>query len=322
VAIVRAVVVGIGGQDGSYLAEQLVAEGADVVGVTRPGSGEPASLAAVRERVTLVPCDVTNQDEVERLLAEHAPDELYHLAGRSFVPASWDDPVETTRFGVLGTVGLLEATRGAATPPRVVMASSAEVFGDPEDEPQNERTALAPITPYGAAKAYALLVGRAYRRRYGLAVSSAILYNHESPRRPATFVTRKITRGAAAISLGLERELVLGSLDTSRDWGWAPDYVRALRAMAAAAEPDDYVVATGEAHTVAELVERAFARVGLDWRDYVRTDAALVRGAADARRLVGDASRIRERLGWRAEVGFAELVDRMVDADLAELSSR
>jgi GDPmannose 4,6-dehydratase len=322
VAIVRAVVVGIGGQDGSYLAEQLVAEGGDVVGVTRPGSEEPSSLAAVRDRVTLVRCDVTHQDEVERLLAEHAPDELYQLAGRSFVPASWDDPVETTRFGVLGTVALLEAARSASTPPRVVMASSAEVFGDPDEEPQNERTALAPITPYGAAKAYALLVGRAYRRRYGLAVSSAILYNHESPRRPATFVTRKITRGAAAISLGLERELVLGSLDTSRDWGWAPDYVRALRAMGAAAEPDDYVVATGEAHTVAELVERAFARVGLDWRDHVRTDATLVRGAADARRLVGDASRIRERLGWRAEVGFEELVDRMVDADLAELSGR
>jgi GDPmannose 4,6-dehydratase len=214
---------------------------------------------------------------------------------------------------------LLEAIREIDPATRFYQASSSEIFGEPGEFPQSPDTALSPLTPYGVAKAYGHFITRSYRRRYGLHASTGILYNHESPRRPLEFVTRKITHAAASISLGLQQELSLGALDARRDWGYAPDYVRAMWLMLQQDEPDDYVVATGETHSVQDLVEAAFARVGLDWRDHVSTDSALKRGKAELHNLIGDASKTRQRLGWEPTLSFEELVHAMVDADLAAL---
>jgi GDPmannose 4,6-dehydratase len=310
----RALVTGIGGQDGFYLARLLLERGYEVAGVSRAPAIDP-SLAAVRLR----DADLADPAAWRELLAGWRPREVYHLASVSFVPAWWERPVETTRFATGAVAALLDAARRAAEPPRVFLAASAEVFGDPVETPQRETTAFRPLTPYGAAKAHTVMLGAAFRRRYGLHVSSGILFNHESPRRPAAFVTRKVTRAAAAISLGLERELVLGSLEHQRDWGFAGDTVRAMWLMLQAEQPGEYVIATGRAHSVRDLVERAFARVGLDWTDHVRVDDALRRGVTDAVLLVGDASKARHELGWVPEVGFERLIDEMVDADLAEL---
>jgi GDPmannose 4,6-dehydratase len=318
----RAVVTGIGGQDGSYLAELLLENGGDVVGIVRPGAGAYPNLESLAGRVELVEADLLDQGSLESVLGSVRPEELYNLAAPSFVPASWDRPVETAEFAAVGATAVLEAIRAVDPAIRYYQASSSEIFGDPAETPQTESTPPAPVTPYGVAKAYAHFIVRSYRRRYGLYACSGILYNHESPRRPAEYLPRKVALGAASIALGLERELVLGDLEARRDWGYAGDYVRAMWLMLQQDEPDDYVVASGESHSVRELVDCAFTHVGLDWREHVRVDPALTRGAAELHDLVGDASKARERLGWTPEVSFTELVQLLVEADRARLEAR
>jgi GDPmannose 4,6-dehydratase len=315
----RALITGVGGQDGSLLAELLLDDGYDVVGLVRPGAPSYENLAAVEDRIELHEADLLNQTSLAQALRAARPGEVYNLAAPSFVPASWDEPVQTAEFAAVGATSLLEAIRLVDPGIRFYQASSSEIFGDPAEVPQTESTPLAPVTPYGVAKAYAHFSARSYRQRYGLYACSGILYNHESPRRPLQFLPRKVAHGAAAISLGLEHELVLGDLDATRDWGYAGDYVRAMWLMLQQDEPHDYVVASGESHSVRELVECAFAHVGLDWQELVRVDPALQRGAAELHRLVGNPSKAREQLGWQPEVDFTNLVHLLVDADLARL---
>jgi GDPmannose 4,6-dehydratase len=316
----RALVIGIAGQDGSLLAELLLHEGYEVFGVVRqPVSTNFPNLAAFRAELDLAQADVLDELSLVDVLTASRPDEVYNLAAPSFVPMSWRQPVLTAEFAAVGCTALLEAIRRVDARIRFYQASSSEIFGEPREVPQHEETPLAPVTPYGVAKAYAHFITRSYRRRYGLHASSGILYNHESPRRPLDFVTRKISHAAAAISLGLERDVSLGNLDARRDWGYAGDYVRAMWLMLQQDEPDDYVIASGASHSVRDLVERAFAHVGLEWQDHVRIDESLVRGKAELYDLVGDPSRAQDRLGWSPTVDFDELVHLLVDADLDRL---
>jgi GDPmannose 4,6-dehydratase len=310
----RAIVTGVGGQDGSYLAELLLEHGYEVVGVVRDASRHYETLATVRDRVQLVSADLLDRDALEAVLRDHAPREVYNLASPSFVPRSWEHPVETAEFAAVGVTSLLEAIRAVDPAIRVYQASSSEIFGEPAVVPQAEDTALAPVTPYGVAKTYGHLIIGSYRRRYGLHGSCGILYNHESPRRPDNFLPSKVAHAVAAIAEGRQDELVLGDLDAQRDWGYAPDYVHAMWLMLQQDEPGDYVIATGELRSVRELVETAFAHVGLDWTRHVRVDESLKRGQAELHRLVGDASKAREQLGWQASVRFEELVALLVDA--------
>jgi GDPmannose 4,6-dehydratase len=315
----RALITGIGGQDGSYLAELLLAEGYNVTGLVRPGSPRFENLAAIEHAIELEEADLLHQTSLTQALRAANPDEVYNLAAPSFVPASWERPVETAEFAAVGATSLLEAIRTVNPEIRFYQASSSEIFGEPRETPQTEETPLAPVTPYGVAKAYAHFSARSYRHRYGLFACSGILYNHESPRRPLEFLPRKVAHGAAAISLGFEEELVLGDLDARRDWGYAKDYVRAMWLMLQQDEPSDYVVASGLDHSVRELVQCAFDHVGLEWERYVRVDPALERGAAELHRLVGDPAKARSRLGWDPEVDFTQLVHLLVDADLQRL---
>jgi GDPmannose 4,6-dehydratase len=310
----RAIVTGVGGQDGSYLAELLLERGYEVVGVVRDASRHYETLAAVRDRVELVSADLLDRDALESALREHAPREVYNLASPSFVPRSWEHPVETAEFAAVGVTSLLEAIRAVDPAIRVYQASSSEIFGEPAVVPQTEDTALAPVTPYGVAKTYGHLIIGSYRRRYGLHGSCGILYNHESPRRPDNFLPSKVAHAVAAIAEGRQHELALGDLDAQRDWGYAPDYVHAMWLMLQQDKPGDYVIATGELHSVRELAETAFAHVGLDWSRHVRVDQSLKRGQAELHRLVGDSSKARERLGWQSSVRFEELVALLVDA--------
>jgi GDPmannose 4,6-dehydratase len=293
-AALRAVVTGARGQDGSYLVELLRERGYDVVEVER---GD---------------VDLTDAGAVESLLRDAAPREVYNLASPSFVPRSWEEPIDVARTIGVGVAVLLEAVRTVDPSIRLFQASSAEVFGSPVERPQRETTPYRPRSPYGAAKAYADFLVATYRERYGMHASCGVLFNHESPLRPTTFLPGKVAHGVAAIAAGRERELVLGDLDAQRDWGWAPDYVHAMWLMLQQEKGDDYVVATGELHSVRELVDLAFAHVGLDWREHVRVDESLVR-AHDAV-VVGDASKARSVLGWEPSVSFEELVVRLVDA--------
>jgi GDPmannose 4,6-dehydratase len=318
----RALITGIGGQDGSFLAELLLDAGYAVSGLVRPGALPYENLAAIEDRIELHEADLLNQTSLAQALRAARPAEVYNLAAPSFVPASWDQPVQTAEFAAVGATSLLEAIRLVDPTIRFYQASSSEIFGEPAEVPQTEETPLAPVTPYGVAKAYAHFSARSYRHRYGLYACSGILYNHESARRPLKFLPRKVAHGAAAISLGLDQELVLGDLDATRDWGYAGDYVRAMWLMLQQDEPDDYVVASGESHSVRELVECAFAHVGLDWQQHVRVDRALQRGAAELRRLIGNPAKARAQLGWEAEVDFTRLVHLLVDADLERLSVR
>ncbi len=318
----RALVTGIAGQDGSYLAELLVGRGYEVVGVVREApDGAYENLAAVRDRIGLVQADLLDEQALAAALRAHRPQEVYNLASPSFVPLSWQQPVVTAEFAAVGVTSLLEAIRAVDPGMRFYQASSSEIFGEPVDVPQSESTPLSPVTPYGVAKAYGHFIVGSYRRRYGLHGSCGILYNHESPRRPADFLPSKVARAAAAISLGHEREVVLGDLDAERDWGYAADYVEAMWLMLQRDEPGDYVVASGALHSVRELVELAFAYAGLDWRDHVRTDPSLERGPAELHRLVGNPSKAREQLGWRPRVGFQELVRLLVDTALERLQA-
>jgi GDPmannose 4,6-dehydratase len=317
---VRALITGIAGQDGSLLAELLLGEGYEVFGVVRrPTSEQFDNLEAIRDRVELVEAELLDELSLVDALRTCRPREVYNLASPSFVPMSWKQPVVTAEFAAVGVTALLESIRLVDPEIRFYQASSSEIFGEPREVPQNEETPLSPVTPYGVAKAYGHLIVRSYRKRYGLYACSGILYNHESPRRPLDFVTRKVAHAAAAISLGLAGELWLGDLDARRDWGYAGDYVRAMALMLRRDEPDDYLVATGVPHSVEELVELAFGHVGLDWREYVHIDESLRRGAAELHDLVGDASKARELLGWGPTVDFDGLVRLLVDADLERL---
>jgi GDPmannose 4,6-dehydratase len=271
----------------------------------------------VLSRLELVSADLLDRESLADALRRTRPTEVYNLAAPSFVPRSWDEPVRTAEFAAVGATSMLEAIREVDPSIRFYQASSSEIFGDPRETPQTEETPLCPLTPYGVAKAYAHFIAGSYRRRYGMFTCCGILYNHESPLRPVEFLPRKVARAAAAISLGLEQELVLGDLSARRDWGYAGDYVRAMWLMLQHADPGDYVIATGVSHSVEELVEHAFRAVGLDWRDHVRSDPSFYRGAAELHDLVGDASKARRVLGWRPEVSFEELVGLMVETDRA-----
>jgi GDPmannose 4,6-dehydratase len=289
--------------------------------VRQPVSTPFANLESIRREIDLVQADVLDELSLVDVLSAAKPEEVYNLASPSFVPMSWQQPVLTAEFAAVGCTALLEAIRRVDDSIRFYQASSSEIFGEPREVPQREETPLHPVTPYGVAKAYAHFITLSYRRRYGLHASSGILYNHESPRRPLEFVTRKIAHGAAAISLGLESQVSLGALDARRDWGFAGDYVRAMWLMLQQDEPGDYVIASGMSHSVRDLAQAAFARVGLDWADHVVVDDALVRGKAELHDLVGDASKAREALGWAPQLDFDGLVNLLVDADLERLES-
>ncbi|MGI8479197.1 MAG: GDP-mannose 4,6-dehydratase [Gaiellaceae bacterium] len=319
----RALIIGIAGQDGSLLSEHLLSDGYEVVGVVRqPTSTQFENLEAIRGRIELMQADVLDELSLADVLSSSEPREVYNLASPSFVPMSWKQPVLTAEFAAVGVTALLEAIRRVDDSVRFYQASSSEIFGESREVPQTEETPLAPVTPYGVAKAYGHFITRSYRRRYGLFASSGILYNHESPRRPLDFVTRKVSHAAAAISLGLKSELLLGNLDARRDWGYAGDYVRAMWLVLQQEEADDFVIASGETHSVRELAAAAFSHVGLDWEDYVRVDDTLIRGNAELYDIVGDASKARERLGWSPRVDFEGLVELLVDADIERLRSR
>jgi GDPmannose 4,6-dehydratase len=318
----RALVTGVGGQDGSLLARLLLDEGYEVVGVVRREPEAYAdSLGDLISRIELARADLLRQPSLVEALRATRPTEVYNLAAPSFVPRSWEEPILTAEFAAVGATSMLEAIREVDPTIRFYQASSSEIFGEPRETPQTEETAPSPLTPYGVAKAYAHFIAASYRKRYGMFTACGILYNHESPLRPVHFLPRKVARAAAAISLGLEHELVLGDLTARRDWGYAGDYVRAMWLMLQHTEPGDYVVATGVSHSVAELVERAFAAVGLDWRDHVRSDPSLYRGPVELHDLVGDASKARRVLGWEPAVGFDELVGLLVAADLERLQA-
>jgi GDPmannose 4,6-dehydratase len=324
VSAVRALVTGATGQDGSYLVEQLLDEGAEVHALVRDEDGAhgPASLAkGVRSHVG----DLTNGGALEKLVASVSPTEIYNLGGLSSVALSWQEPALTAQVSGVAVGHLLQAAlelqEREGEPVRFVQASSAEIFGHAAHVPQDEDTPVRPLTPYGAAKAYAHHLVGVYRAR-GLSASACILFNHESPRRPDTFVTRKITAGAARIAQGLQDELSLGNLDARRDWGWAPDYVAAMVLAARADVPRDYVVATGVAHSVRDFVATAFQAAGIeDWTAHVTLDPRFAR-PSDAPEQVGDAGRARMHLGWSPTVGFEELVRRMVENDLALAQGR
>ena len=315
----RALITGIGGQDGSLLAELLLDQGYDVSGIVRRSGASYPNLEPIRERIDLVEADLSDQLALVRALRTTQPQEVYNLASVSFVPASWEQPVLTAELAAVGVTALLEAIREVDASIRFYQASSSEIFGEPRESPQTEETPLSPLTPYGVAKAYAHFIVRSYRIRYGLHASAGILYNHESPRRPLEFLPRKVAHGAAAISLGLERELVLGDLDARRDWGYAGDYVRAMWLMVQQDDGDDYVVATGVTRSVRDLVETAFGHVGLDWQQYVHIDESLQRGTAELHNLVGDPAKAKDKLGWQPTVSFEGLVQLLVDAELERL---
>jgi GDPmannose 4,6-dehydratase len=319
---VRALITGIGGQDGSYLAELLLGHGYEVVGIVPRLDKEYENLAGVREHVELLQVDLLDEAALGAALRAHAPHEVYNLASPSFVPMSWDEPVRTAEFAAVGVTALLESIRAVDPAIRMYQASSSEIFGEPTVVPQTEETPLHPLTPYGVAKAYGHFIVDSYRRRYGLHASCGILYNHESPRRPVDFLPSKVAHAAAAISLGLQEELALGDLRAQRDWGYAGDYVEAMRLMLRQDEPGDFVVATGKLHTVEDLVALAFGHAGLDWHEHVRVDPALVRGTAELHDLVGDASKARRALGWSPQLEFEGLVRLLVDAARDRLTNR
>jgi len=312
----KALITGITAQDGSYLSEFLLEKGYEVYGMVRRAEQERFErIEHIKERLHLLRGDLTDSASIEEAVKSSDPDEVYNLGALSFVPASWDQPTLTGEVTGLGTARLLEAIRKFKPGARFYQAGTSEMFGQPETSPQDETTPFCPRSPYGAAKVYSHHLVVNYRERYNLFACSGILFNHESPRRGHEFVTRKITRAVARIKLGLQDKLSLGSLDARRDWGFAGDYVEAMWLMLQADEPEDYVVATGETHSVEEFVDAAFKSVGLDWKKYVVIDQRFVR-PPEAVQLVGNASKAREALGWRPRVSFGELVGMMVEEDI------
>ncbi len=317
-----ALVTGVTGQDGSYLAEFLLERGYRVVGMVRRASTESFDrIAHLRDRLELRQADLLDQLSLITLMKEVQPDEVYNLAAQSFVPTSWVQPVLTADFDAVGVTRMLEAMRLVAPEARFYQASSSEMFGKVRETPQAETTPFYPRSPYGVAKVYGHFITVNYRESYGLHASSGILFNHESPRRGLEFVTRKVTDGVARIKLGLARELRLGNLDARRDWGFAGDYVEAMWRMLQQDTPDDYVIATGVSHSVEDLVRTAFAVADLDWEQHVVRDPALLR-PAEVELLIGDASKARATLGWQPKVDFARLIAMMVHADLDRLRAR
>lgn len=313
----RALVTGLTGQDGSYLAEFLLGQGYEVFGlVRRTSSSRLDRIEGVLGQINVVYGDLLDQSSLQRVLGDCMPHEVYNLAAQSFVPTSFAEPVLTAEVTALGATRLLEAVRHVHPGARYYQASSSEMFGAVRETPQTEMTPFVPRSPYGVSKLYAHWTTVHHREAYGIFACSGILFNHESPRRGEEFVTRKIAKAAAAIAAGRQKELRLGNLEARRDWGFAGDYVRAMWLMLQAEEADDYVIATGETHSVAEFCERAFARVDLDWREHVVTDESFLR-PLEVDLLVGDASHAREHLGWSPSVSFEGLVDLMVDAEVS-----
>jgi len=315
-----ALITGVTGQDGSYLAELLLDKGYDVVGVVRRTSHDSYErIGHLLDRLRIVPADLLDQHSLTAVVRDAKPDEVYNLAAQSFVPTSWTQPVLTGEFTALGVTRLLEAVRLAHPTARVYQASSSEMFGKAQETPQRETTAFYPRSPYGVAKVYGHWITVNYRESYGLYTVSGILFNHESPRRGLEFVTRKVSHGVARIMRGQARELRLGNLQAGRDWGYAGDYVDAMWRMLQQPAPADYVIGTGETHSVRELCEVAFAHVGLDWKQYVIVDPQFVR-PAEVDILQADASKARRELGWAPRTSFVDLVRLMVDADLERLA--
>ena len=312
----RALITGITGQDGSYLAELLLDEGYEVIGMVRRSSTlNFERIAHIQDRITLVSGDLLDQMSMIQVLSEHRPTEIYNLAAQSFVQTSFDQAVLTGETTALGVTRVLDAVRIVDTGIRFYQASSSEMFGKVVEVPQRETTPFHPRSPYGVAKVYGHWITVNYRESYGLHATSGMLFNHESPRRGLEFVTRKITHGVARIKLGIDTTLALGNLDARRDWGFAGDYVRAMWLMLQQDVATDYVVATGEAHSVREFCELAFGAVGLDYRDHVVVDPRFMR-PAEVDLLVGDATKAHEALGWKPEVTFPQMVGAMVEADL------
>jgi len=312
----KALITGITGQDGSYLADLLLEKGYDVYGMVRRSSTETFDrIGHIKDKITLVQADLLDQLSLIKIMETVQPDEVYNLAAMSFVPTSWSQPVLTGEFTAIGVTRVLEAVRLVCPEARFYQASSSEMFGKVIEVPQTENTPFYPRSPYGAAKAYGHYITVNYRESYDLFAVSGILFNHESPRRGKEFVTRKITDGVAQIKLGLSDKLMLGNLDAERDWGFAGDYVDAMWRMLQQDEPEDYVVATGQTHSVQLFCELAFKRAGLNYKDYVQTDPAMVR-PAEVDQLLGDPSKAQTKLGWEQEVDFEGLVNMMVDADI------
>jgi len=315
----RALITGITGQDGSYLAEFLLEKGYDVIGMVRRTSTVTfGRIQHIQDELELVQGDLLDQSSLMEVLSEYKVSEVYNLAAQSFVPTSWKQPVLTGEFTALGVTRLLEAIRTVNPGIRFYQASSSEMFGKVQQVPQTEKTPFWPRSPYGVAKVYGHWITVNYRESYNLFACSGILFNHESPRRGFEFVTRKISHGVAKIKLGYANELRLGNLDSQRDWGFAGDYVRAMWLMLQQEQPDDYVVAMGETHSVREFCEIAFSHVGLNWQDFVVQDPAFMR-PAEVDQLIGNPAKAAAKLGWKPEVTFKALVQMMVDADLGEL---
>jgi GDPmannose 4,6-dehydratase len=317
----RALITGITGQDGSYLADFLLEKGYEVTGVVRRSSSPNLwRIDHLLDRIFLRPADLLDQLSLMRIIQEFRPHELYNLAAMSFVPASWDQPLLTGEFNSQGVTRLLEAVRHVDPTIRIYQASSSEMYGRVREVPQTELTPFYPRSPYGVSKVFGHYITVNYRESYGIFAVSGILFNHESPRRGLEFVTRKVTDGVARIKLGLNDHLALGNLDACRDWGFAGDYVRAMWMMLQQERADDYVIATGISHSVRRLVETAFEHAGLEWERYVRIDPAFLR-PAEVDHLIGDCAKARKVLGWAPKVNFEQLVKMMVDADVARLSS-
>lgn len=317
----KALITGITGQDGSYLADYLLELGYEVFGMVRRTSTETSSrIDHLEGRIHFLQADLLDQQSLVAALDDAQPDEIYNLAAQSFVPTSWSQPVLTGEFTALGVTRLLDAMRQVCPRARFYQASSSEMYGKVREVPQNEMTPFHPRSPYAVAKAYGHHITVNYRESYGLFAASGILFNHESPRRGREFVTRKITDGVARIKLGLARELRLGNLEAQRDWGFAGDYVRAMHLMLQHHEPDDFVVATGQTHSVRQFLEIAFGHVGLRWEEFVTQDPRYMR-PAEVDQLIGDSSKARQMLGWQPTVSFEQLVTMMVDADLENLTT-
>jgi GDPmannose 4,6-dehydratase len=315
----RALITGVTGQDGSYLADFLLEKGYEVYGIVRRSSLEKYDrIEHIQDKIRFVEGDLTDQSSLDQALQQLKPDELYNLAAQSFVPVSWNQPVLTADVTGLGVLRVMEAVRKHSPKTKFLQASSSEMFGKVREKPQTEKTPFHPRSPYGVAKVFGHHITVNYRESYGLFACSSICFNHESPRRGHEFVTRKVTQHVAKIKLGLTDKIKMGNLDAQRDWGFAGDYIRAMWMMLQQPQADDYVIATGETHSVQELLEVAFSRVGLDWKKHVEIDPKLVR-PAEVDYLCGNAEKAQKVLGWKPEVTFKQLIEMMVDVDLNTL---
>lgn len=315
----KALITGITGQDGSYLADFLLEKGYDVYGMVRRSSTENFErINHIHDKITLIQADLLDELSLIKMMEKVMPDEIYNLAAMSFVPTSWDQPILTGEFTGIGVTRMLEAMKRACPKAKFYQASSSEMYGKVQEMPQTEKTPFYPRSPYGVSKVYGHYITVNYRESYDLFAVSGILFNHESPRRGLEFVTRKVTDAAARIKMGLQTELRMGNLDAKRDWGYAGDYVKAMWLMLQQDEPDDYVISTGIAHSVQSLVEIAFGHVGLNWEDYVKLDPEFIR-PAEVEHLLGDCTKAKEKLGWVPEVTFEEMTIMMVESDLERL---